>query len=196
MLVWLNGIDNERSHPNENYGRELMELFTLGADRGAYTETDVRELARVLTGYHARWSTEKQDLDDFGFVASRHDAGTKTLWAGTPHARTGTFGWAKPGAAWRCAAVDLCIENPFHPSFFVRKLWSYFVPSAPPAATQRALESIYRNGRQIRPVVEAVLQHPALYTGPRMVKPPAVYRSEEHTSELQSRQYLVCRLLL
>jgi hypothetical protein len=46
MLVFLNGIDNRKNRPNENYGRELMELFTLGADRGAYTETDVRELAR------------------------------------------------------------------------------------------------------------------------------------------------------
>ena len=43
MLIWLSGIDNRRNAINENYGRELMELFTLGADRGAYTETDVRE---------------------------------------------------------------------------------------------------------------------------------------------------------
>ena len=51
MLVWLNGNQNVKGHPNENYGREMMELFTLGADRGAYTETDVREQARALTGW-------------------------------------------------------------------------------------------------------------------------------------------------
>src|SRR6202011_3121352 len=51
MLVWLNGNQNVKSSPNENYGREMMELFTLGADRGAYTETDVRENARALTGW-------------------------------------------------------------------------------------------------------------------------------------------------
>ena len=48
MLLWLNGIENTRWDPNENYAREVMELFTLGADRGAYSEADVRELARAL----------------------------------------------------------------------------------------------------------------------------------------------------
>src|SRR3712207_7996761 len=43
MLIFLNGTENRRGRPNENYARELMELFTLGADRGAYTEDDVRE---------------------------------------------------------------------------------------------------------------------------------------------------------
>ena len=52
MLVWLNGTENTKDAPNENYGREMMELFTLGADRGAYTERDVREQARALTGWH------------------------------------------------------------------------------------------------------------------------------------------------
>jgi len=51
MLLWLSGVDNEKGSPNENYGRELMELFTLGADRRAYTEHDVREQARALTGF-------------------------------------------------------------------------------------------------------------------------------------------------
>ena len=59
MLVFLNGIDNRRNAVNENYARELMELFTLGADRGAYTETDVRELARALTGWRADWSERR-----------------------------------------------------------------------------------------------------------------------------------------
>ena len=51
MCVFLNSHENRRGAINENYGRELMELFTLGADRGAYTETDVRELARSLSGW-------------------------------------------------------------------------------------------------------------------------------------------------
>ena len=51
MLLWLNGNQNVKNKPNENYSRELMELFTLGANRGAYTETDVREQARALTGW-------------------------------------------------------------------------------------------------------------------------------------------------
>ncbi len=50
MLVFLDGIYNDKHEPNENYAREMMELFSLGADRGAYTEDDVREMARALTG--------------------------------------------------------------------------------------------------------------------------------------------------
>ena len=56
MLVFLDGIYNEEDDPNENYAREMMELFSLGADRGAYTEDDVREMARALTGWTAEWS--------------------------------------------------------------------------------------------------------------------------------------------
>jgi uncharacterized protein (DUF1800 family) len=57
----------------------------------------------------------------------------------------------------------------------VEKLWSYFIPTPPNAATRNALEALYRNGRyQVRPVLEAILKHPALYNGPRMVKPPIV----------------------
>jgi uncharacterized protein (DUF1800 family) len=176
MLKWLNGVDNAKGAPNENYARELMELFTLGADRGAYTETDVRELARVLTGYSCRWLVEIQDDGDFRLYPERHDTGTKTLWAGTPHERRGTFGWAQRNGIWESDAVDLCLQNPFHPSFFVRKLWSYFIPSDPPPATQAGLEELYvAGGYEVRPVLEAILMHPDLYADRRMVKPPAVY---------------------
>src|SRR5579862_6058618 len=76
MLVWLNGNQNVKGHPNENYGREMMELFTLGADRGAYTETDVRENARALTGWNG--SVSKGVASAFTFVDSRHDNTNKT----------------------------------------------------------------------------------------------------------------------
>ncbi len=56
MLIFLNGLYSSADAPNENYARELMELFTLGADRpGGYTEQDVREQARALTGWTAQW---------------------------------------------------------------------------------------------------------------------------------------------
>ncbi len=55
MLLWLNGVDNRKDDVNENYARELMELFTLGAGRG-YSERDVREMARALTGWRSDWS--------------------------------------------------------------------------------------------------------------------------------------------
>jgi hypothetical protein len=169
MLVFLSGIYNRRGAINENYGRELMELFTLGADRGAYTETDVRELARTLSGWTADWD-DSLGYVDFRFASARFDTGSKTLWAGTPYARTGAFDYRD--------VTSLVLENPFHRSFFVLKLWSYFVPSPPSAATQAALEALYvSSGRSIGQVVEAILMHPDVYLGAPMVKPPAVYNA-------------------
>lgn len=169
MLLFLNGIQNRRNAINENYARELMELFALGADRGAYTETDVRELARALAGWTADWQ-DPVGFVNFRFLSTRADTGTKTLWAGMPHARSGAFNWSD--------ACNLVLDNPYHRSFFVLKLWSYFVPSPPSAATQAALEELYvSSGRMIGPVVEAILLHPDLYDGAPLVKPPAVYNA-------------------
>jgi uncharacterized protein (DUF1800 family) len=162
MLVWLNGNENRARRNNENYAREVMELFTLGADRGAYTETDVRELARALTGWRNDWSAELGD-HNFRFDATWHDTGSKTVFG-----QSGNFDWRD--------AVRLCVTHPLHASYFVGKLWSYFVPTVPTAATQAYLEKIYvDSGHAIRPVVEAILVHPDLYTGAAMVKPPVVF---------------------
>jgi uncharacterized protein (DUF1800 family) len=169
MLVFLSGIYNRRNAINENYGRELMELFTLGADRGAYTETDVRELARALSGWTADWQDDVGYVN-FRFLSTRADAGTKSLWAGTPYARSGAFDYRD--------VTSLVLDNPWHRSFFVLKLWSYFVPSPPSAATQAALEALYESsGRSIRQVVEAILMHPDVYLGAPLVKPPAVFNA-------------------
>ena len=161
MLEWLNGVENEKGSPNENYGREMMELFTLGADRGAYTERDVREQARALTGWQNRWKRGVGSYD-FHFDAARHDTGMKRVFG-----KTGNFDWRD--------ACNLCLSHHLHPSFFVQKLWSYFVPTKPDHGTQSALEAVYKNGYEIKPVVSAILSHPALYTGPRLMKPPIVH---------------------
>jgi uncharacterized protein (DUF1800 family) len=161
MLVWLNGNQNVKSRPNENYGREMMELFTLGANRGAYTETDVREQARALTGW--RGSVNKGVITPFIYDARQHDTGTKTIFG-----QTGNYAWQD--------SCQLCLSHALHPSYFVSKLWSYFVPVRYDAATLHGLTALYA-GRQIRPVVEAILKHPAFHTGPRMVKPPVVFNA-------------------
>ena len=115
MLVWLSGIENTKEAPNENYGRELMELFTLGAGRG-YTERDVREQARALTGFRDDWD-EGVGLNTFRFddelPRRRHQADLRA---------------ARPlRLARRLPAVP---APPAHPAFFVTKLWSYFIPVA------------------------------------------------------------------
>src|SRR5262245_38778971 len=159
MLVWLNGNQNVRQRPNENYARELMELFTLGANRGAYTETDVREQARALTGWQGN-GVNRQSTG-FTFNPARHDTGSKTIFG-----KTGNYSWED--------SCQLCLDNPAHPSFFVEKLWSYFIPTKIDSATSKALQERYTGKWQVRPVVESILLHPAFYEGPRMVKPPVV----------------------
>jgi uncharacterized protein (DUF1800 family) len=162
MLLWLSGTDNTKDSPNENYGRELMELFTIGADRGGYTERDVREQARALTGWRNSWDDNLGPVR-FRYDPKRHDTGVKTVFG-----KRGHFDWKD--------SCRLCVHHRLHPSFFVTKLWSYFVPTPPPAGTKRALQRLYvEHGYQVKPVVSAILRHPALYTGPRMVKSPAVY---------------------
>ncbi len=160
MLLWLSGTKNTKWSPNENYARELMELFTLGAGRG-YTESDVREQARALTGFRNDWRRGAGSVN-FRYERDRHDGGRKRIFG-----KAGTFDWQD--------AVRLCLQHRQHASFFVEKLWGYFVPAAPDSATRRSLEALYRKDFQLRPVLEAILRHPTLYTGPRMVKPPAVY---------------------
>ncbi len=160
MLIWLNGNQNVKAHPNENYGREMMELFTLGADRGAYTETDVRENARALTGWSG--SVNKGIIGNFFFNANQHDSGSKTIFG-----HTGNFTWTD--------SCSLCINHPLHASFFVGKLWGYFIPTPPDTPTLTALSALYvENDWKVHPVVEAILQHPSFYSSPRMVKSPVV----------------------
>ena len=161
MLLWLNGSDNSKWSPNENYAREMMELFTLGAGRG-YTEQDVRQQARALTGFRNDWR-EGVGSVNFRYDPRYHDTGAKTIFR-----KRGPFTWKD--------SVRLAVSHPDHASFFVRKLWSYLVAGNPDAGTQRALEHLYvSSGRQVRPVVTAILKHPQLYDGGRLVKPPVVY---------------------
>jgi uncharacterized protein (DUF1800 family) len=161
MLLWLSGSDNNKWAPNENYAREMMELFTLGADRG-YTEEDVRNQARALTGWRNDWD-DGVGPHHFRYDPKFHDNGAKRIFG-----RSGRFTWRD--------SVRLCLEHRNHPSFVVSKLWSYFIPTPPAPKTAKALAAMYVHGRRaIRPLVEAILMHPAFYTGPRMVKPPVVY---------------------
>src|SRR5215831_199235 len=162
MLLWLSGTDNTKDSPNENYGREVMELFTIGADRGGYTELDVREQARALTGWRNDWNDNLGPVN-FRFDKRRHDDGVKRIFG-----KRGHFDWKD--------SCRLCVHHPLHPSFFVTKMWSYFIPTPPSKGTQRALQRLYvHHDYEVKPVVAAILKHPALYSGPRMVKNPAVY---------------------
>jgi uncharacterized protein (DUF1800 family) len=160
MLLWLSGTSNRRDDVNENYARELQELFCLGAGRG-YSEDDVRNLARALTGFVNDW-TDAGPLH-FRYEPRAHDDGEKRIYG-----RSGRYTWQE--------AVKLVTRHPLHPEFLVRKLWSYFIPTAPPAGALKALVRCYRShDHEVRPLLEAILRHPHLYDpARRMVKPPVV----------------------
>jgi uncharacterized protein (DUF1800 family) len=161
MLLWLSGVYNTRYSPNENYGREVMELFTLGADRGAYTQDDVHQQARALTGFTSEWKDSGPSR--FRFEPSLHDPGVKTIFG-----HSGLFDWRD--------SCRLCVEHPLHASFMVAKLWGYLVGASAPGGDLRALERVYLSGGyEVRPLLEAILRHPLFYEGPRMVIPPVVY---------------------
>ncbi len=161
MLVFLSGTSNMKGAANENYAREMQEVFTLGSGDG-YGERDVREHARALTGWTCVWNHMTKEPEDFRYVPDRHDSGTKVIYG-----KRGHFAWKD--------SVRLVLSHPTHPRHFVTKLWSYFCPQSLSTRDSRSAERLYvSSGRQIRPVVEAMLMHPLLHEGPRMVKPPIV----------------------
>jgi hypothetical protein len=105
MLIWLDSNTNAKGRPNENYARELMELFSLGV--GHFSETDIREAARAFTG----WRT---DGERFVFDARLHDGGPKTVLRQT-------------GAWDGVDVVRILLEQPATARFLVRKLYRFFV---------------------------------------------------------------------
>ncbi|MGB2712376.1 MAG: DUF1800 domain-containing protein, partial [Conexibacter sp.] len=161
MQLFLSLADSTKDAPNENYARELMELFTLGS---GYGERDVREAARALTGYRSRWND--QGLAGIRYDAELHDDGVKRILG-----KHGRFGIED--------VLDLVCAHPRHAPFLVEKLWSFFVATPPSRATLRSLAGTYRRaGLRIKPVVREILAHPALYRDldrPDMVKSPVVY---------------------
>jgi uncharacterized protein (DUF1800 family) len=160
MQLFLSLADSDKQAPNENYARELMELFTLGS---GYSERDIREVARALTGWESRYANDH--FQGLRFNPESHDPGVKRIYG-----RTGRFGTD--------AVLDLVVAHPKHAPFLVTKLWSFFVSEPPRRATVRGLAALYRrSGLRIKPVLRAILSHPSLYRSldaPDMVKAPVV----------------------
>jgi uncharacterized protein (DUF1800 family) len=142
MLYWLDNNTNVKGHPNENYAREVMELFTMGI--GNYTETDVKEGARAFTGW-----TLNRTTGQFFFNQGQHDNGSKTFLG-----QTGNLNGTD--------IVDILAYRPETARFITRKLWKWFIHDQPADTDIEPLAQLYlQNDTQIRPVVEALLRHPA-----------------------------------
>ena len=159
MLVWLNGNQNVRQKPNENYARELMELFTLGANRGAYTETDVREQARALTGWRGNVVNRQSTGVHLQRRAPRHRARRRSSAS-----RATTAGRTRASSA----STTRCTRRSSS-----RSSGATSSRRRSTARPSKALQERYAS-RQVQPVVEAILLHPDFYDGPRMAKPPVV----------------------
>jgi uncharacterized protein (DUF1800 family) len=106
MIRYLNNQQNRKQQPNENFARELMELFTLG--RGQYTEQDIKEAARAFTG----WSSGLKG--EFVFRRNWHDYGSKTFFG-----KTGNWDGTH--------IIDMILEKPAAAEFITRKIYRYFV---------------------------------------------------------------------
>ncbi len=150
MIVWLDSARNVKGRPNENYAREIMELFSLGV--GNYTEHDIREAARALTGFSVNG-------DQFVFQAALHDEAPKTIFQ-----QTGKFGGDD--------VARLVLAQPAAALFIAKKLFREFVSDDEPSL--ELLEPLAQRLREtqfdIRAAMDMILRSELFYSD-------AVYRA-------------------
>jgi uncharacterized protein (DUF1800 family) len=179
MSLFLTGALNVAGHPNENYAREFMELFTLGVRDAQgnpnYTQQDVTQLARALTGWHLDQAPASPTFGQVSFSPGSFDAGQKTIFGQS--ANWGAVAGTPAGAQ---SAVDLVLGQPSHGPFLMAKLWAEFIRAPIPAETLADLVATYTagGGLLIAPVIGRILSHPLIFESidePDMIKPPVVY---------------------
>lgn len=148
MLQYLNQAESDKEHPNENYARELLELHTLGVD-GGYTETDVKEAARALTG----WTVHDGTAHGFYFNPGMHDTGEKTILGHTFPAERGI----EDGLH----LLDIAVSHPSTAYFICRKLCVRFVSDNPPASLVESAAAVWtENKGEIKPVLRHIFTSP------------------------------------
>ncbi len=159
MLVWLDANENKKGKPNENFARELFELFILGI--GNYTEADVQEGARAFTG----WQYQRR-TGAFSVLPAQHDSAAKTIFG-----QTGNFGGED--------VVRMAVAQPASAPYITSKLWSGFArPAGASDPVVRQLAAGFAKDLDVGKLVRAILLHPefvapASRTG--LVKQPIEY---------------------
>jgi len=144
MVIYLDNASNRKAQPNENFAREVMELFTLG--EGNYNEADIKDAARAFTG----WSIEP-DTGEFLVRPVIHDDGTKTILG-----QSGNFDGD--------AVLDILLAQPATAEFIVAKLWREFVSPTPDAAEIKRIARMFRDNRyNIKVALRALLTADAFY---------------------------------
>src|SRR5260221_852119 len=138
MIAWLDLGASQKEHPNENFARELMELFTLG--EGHYTEDDVKTAARAFTGYRVAGPD-----DQFRFVANQFDPSEKTFLGKT--------------GPWRGdQVIDIILAQPQCAKFIATKIWRFFAYDDPSPELVDALSGeLRRCGYELKPFMKVVL---------------------------------------
>ncbi len=158
MIRYLNNDDNVKSNNNENFGRELLELFSLGEENCAaheqdgYTELDVRDgNTRSLTG-----AGYEHYAGQYRFQHDKHDASPKTLLG-----KTGNWGTHE--------AVDIMLEHPATARYVTKKLWQYFAYWEPePEVIDQLSVMLQENNYRIRPLLENIFLSEQFYSDKAM----------------------------
>jgi uncharacterized protein (DUF1800 family) len=154
MLRYLNNDRNIKARPNENYARELMELFTLGI--GNYTEQDIKQVARAFTGW-------QHDGVEFVYAARQHDEGEKTVFGQTANFNGDDI-------------IELLMRHPACAPYIGGRLYDYFVGADPDPKVHASLGDVLReNDYELRPLLRVILRSQAFYAPKRIggkIKPP------------------------
>jgi uncharacterized protein (DUF1800 family) len=187
MLYWLDNWLSRATRPNENYARELMELFTLGVDQ--YTQTDVTEVARALTGWTIQGYTQADNYNGAFFVDNPafHDNGSKTILG-----QTGNWNGLD---AIRIILDHADARGSVSGRFLGAKLWRFFAYDDPPDFIVDQLASVYvSSGHVVREMARAIFLSPEFYeahTRKTWVRSPVEYavaqvRMLEGSTDFQS----------
>lgn len=181
MLDFLNGFTNRAENPNENYAREIMELFVLGVEdlngQPNYTQEDVVELARAFTGFGLVYKRNRA-TDNVVLYSDDFDAGMKTVFQGKPYQATGNLGVQDAdGNPFPVSinAIDILFTHtdsdgrPTPARFIAKKLWEWFAYPSPDVALVDELADVFVAANyEIRPLVRALLVHDEFYSDEAM----------------------------
>ncbi len=146
MIIYLDNHVNVKGKVNENLGREVLELFTLGRDQG-YTEQDLRELSRALTGY-----SYVPHVNMFRFNGTQHDEGPKTILG-----RQGNFSADE--------AIDVILQHPSTARYVAKKLFEFFAHRQPSDDTVNRLANVLlTNGYELGPMLKTLFMSEEFYS--------------------------------
>ena len=149
MLVYLSNAENVKGSPNQNFARELMELFTLGV--GNYAESDVEASARAWTGHNADWPAYQ-----YQFFAARHDNGLKTFFGTTKN-------WNGPDIIDEIL-VNNAAKKQIAARYVTKKLWEFLAHPAPPTAVLDAIAPLFAVDMNLTNLVRLILNRPEFYS--------------------------------